>query len=100
MLLKAIFDVFPQSIVARYKQQRTEHAKDFLKKQVKKPSDKKALQDFYALAWPKRIELLLNKAQDVGDPHASIPNYHFFSRRNYRTLNYLLTNEYFVKPLL
>ncbi|MEH0002318.1 MAG: hypothetical protein V6Z78_01930 [Holosporaceae bacterium] len=100
VLLKAIFDVFPQSIVARYKQQRTEHAKDFLKKQVKNTADKKALKDFYALAWPKRIELLLNKAQDVGDPHAFIPNHHFFSRRNYRTLYYLLTSEYFVKPLL
>ena len=100
VLLKAIFDVFPQSIVARYKQQCTEHAKDFLKKQVKKPTDKKTLKDFFSLSWPKSIELLLNKAQDVGDPHAFIPNYHFFSRRNYRTLYYLLTNEYFVKPLL
>ncbi|MGB1230521.1 MAG: hypothetical protein ACPG7U_05095, partial [Holosporaceae bacterium] len=100
VLLKAIFDVFPQSIVARYKQQHTEHAKDFLKKQVKNTADKKALKDFYALAWPKRIELLLNKAQDVGDPHAFIPNHHFFSSRNYRTLYYLLTSEYFVKPLL
>ena len=99
-LLRAVFKVFPARLVERYKKEKTEHAKNFLHERVKKPADKAALKAFYKLAWPQRIEHLMEKAHDIGDPHALNADSNFFSRRNYINLGYLLSYEYFVKPLL